>query len=83
MTTAQKVIKYIATAFAAFLVVTILSAILSGTYGLMSALGLVKTEENIITEELKVIGSEINHNGTDENYLDIDGGIGEKIIDFE
>ena len=64
MTTAQKVIKYIATAFAVFLVVTILSAILSGTYGLMSALGLVNTEQASITEDLKVIGSEINDIGT-------------------
>ena len=30
MTTAQKIIKYMATAFALFLVVTIISAVLSG-----------------------------------------------------
>ena len=42
MTTAQKVIKYLATAFAVFLIITIISAILSGGYALLSALGLIR-----------------------------------------
>ena len=58
MTTAQKVIKYLATAFAVFLIVTIISAILSGGYALLSALGLIHTNKDIVTENLKVISSE-------------------------
>ena len=59
MTTAQKVIKYIATAFAIFLIVTIISAILTGIFGLLSAFGLVHSEKNIVTDEVKVISSEV------------------------
>ena len=64
MTTAQKVIKYIATAFAVFLIVTIISAILSGGYALLSAFGLIHTNKNIITKDLKVISSEIKEIST-------------------
>ena len=64
MTTAQKVIKYFATAFAVFLIVTIISAILSGGYALLSAFGLIHTNKNIIAEDLKVISSEIKEIST-------------------
>ena len=59
MTTAQKVIKYIATAFAAFLIITIISAVLSGIYALLSAFGLIHTNKNIISDNLNVISSDI------------------------
>ena len=59
MTTAQKVIKYLATAFAVFLIITIISAILSGGYALLSALGLIHTNKDIVTENLKVISKEV------------------------
>ena len=59
MTTAQKIIKYMATAFAVFLIVTIISAILSGGYALLSAFGLIHKNENIVTEDLKVISSKV------------------------
>lgn len=59
MTSAQKVIKYLATAFAVFLIVTIISAIISGGYALLSAVGLIHTNKNIITEDLKAISSEV------------------------
>ena len=42
MTSTQKIIKYCAIAFAIFLIVTIISAILSGIYGLANVLGLRK-----------------------------------------
>ena len=61
MTTAQKVIKYIATAFAIFLIVTIISAILTGIFGLLSAFGLVHSEKNIVTDEVKVISLSLIH----------------------
>ena len=59
MTTAQKVIKYLATAFAVFLIITIISAILSGGYALLSALGLIHTNKDIVTKNLKVISKEV------------------------
>ena len=59
MTTAQKVIKYLATAFAVFLIITIISAILSGVYALLSVLGLIHTNKDIVTENLKVISKEV------------------------
>lgn len=43
MTTAQKIIKYIATAFALFLIFTIILTILSAGYSLLSAVGLIHT----------------------------------------
>lgn len=46
MTTAQKIIKNLAMAFAIFLTFTIISAILSGIYGLVTALGLKSGENN-------------------------------------
>lgn len=46
MTTAQKVIKYLAIAFAIFLIVTIISAILTGLFALSGLLGLKKHSES-------------------------------------
>lgn len=59
MTTAQKVIKYIALGFAIFLIITIISAILTGIFGLLSAFGLIHSEKDIVTDEVKVISSEV------------------------
>lgn len=64
MTTAQKIIKYFATAFAVFLIVTIISAILSGGYVLLRAFGLIHTDKDIVTEDLKVISSEVKEIST-------------------
>lgn len=64
MTTAQKVIKYIATAFAVFLIITIISAILSGGYALLNSFGLIHTNNNIVTEDLKVISNEVKEIST-------------------
>ena len=64
MTTTQKIIKYFAMAFAVFLIVTIISAILSGGYALLKAFGLIHTDKNIITEDLKVISSEVKEIST-------------------
>lgn len=64
MTTAQKIIKYIATAFALFLIVTIISLILSGSYALLSAFGLIKSSDNQMLEDLKVISSEVKEVST-------------------
>lgn len=46
MTTAQKVIKYLAIAFAIFLIVTIISSILTGLFVLSGILGLKKHSES-------------------------------------
>ena len=64
MTTAQKIIKYMATAFALFLIFTIISAILNGGYALLSALRLIRTNKNIITEDMMVISSEVKEVST-------------------
>lgn len=64
MTTAQKIIKYFAIAFAIFLIVTIISTILSGGYALLRAFGLIHTDKNAITEDLKVISSEVKELST-------------------
>lgn len=64
MTTAQKIIKYFAIAFAIFLIVTIISTILTGGYALLRAFGLIHTAKNVITEDLKVISSEIKEVST-------------------
>lgn len=65
MTTAQKIIKYVAIAFAMFLIVTIASGILSGVYGLASAIGL---REGKGAGEMKTIDFENSEVAT----LDID-----------
>ena len=59
MTTAQKIIKYFALAFAVFLIVTIISAILTGGYSILKAFELIHTNDKQITEELKVISNQI------------------------
>ena len=64
MTTAQKIIKYFAFGFAVFLIITIISAILSGGYALLVAFGLIHTNQNMVTEDLKVISSEIKEIST-------------------
>ena len=64
MTTAQKIIKYIATAFALFLVVSIISAVLSAGYGILNSIGLIRTKDNIITEDLKVISNDVKEVST-------------------
>ena len=80
MTTAQKVIKYLATAFAVFLIITIISAILSGGYALLSALGLIHTNKDIVTENLKVISKEVKEVTTlkiDLAYTNLDIKVGD------
>ena len=79
MTTAQKVIKYIATAFAVFLIITIISAILSGGYALLNAFGLIHTNNNIVTEDLKVISNEVK----EISNLQVYTIKSKKMIDFD
>ena len=69
MTTSQKIVKYLALAFAAFLVFTIFSAILGGIYGLVTALGLVKETKNI---EKNISENVILNESEAAAYLDID-----------
>ena len=52
MTTAQKIIKYLAIAFAIFLIITIISAILTATVALSGILGLKKAIENSNNAEM-------------------------------
>ena len=64
MTAVQKIIKYFAIAFAIFLIVTIISTILSGGYVLLRTFGLIQTDKNIVTDNLQVISSEIKEVST-------------------
>ena len=56
MTNTQKVIKYLATAFAIFLIITIMSAILSGVYMIFNIFGVV--DNDYVTNDLKTISNE-------------------------
>ena len=67
MTTAQKIIKNIALAFAALLIFSIISGILSAIYALSGVLGLQK-ENSTIKEEMSMIDFE----NSDVAILDID-----------
>ena len=67
MTTAQKVIKYLALSFAIFLIVTIISGILGALYALSGVLGLQK-EDKKIKDEMSMINFENSEVAT----LDID-----------
>ena len=67
MTTAQKIIKYLALGFALFLTITIISSILGVIYGLANILGLRNNDSN---KELGNIEWEQTSNLA--TYLDID-----------
>lgn len=60
MTTAQKVIKYLALAFALFIIVNIISGILFGVYCLANALGLDKSDNKNV-ENLKQISKNMDY----------------------
>lgn len=64
MTTAQKIIKYVAIAFAIFLIFSIISGILGGGYALLNALGLIHANKDIVTEDVNVISSEVKEVST-------------------
>lgn len=68
MTSAQKVIKYIAIAFAIFLIVTIISSVLTAFYGVSYFLGLRK-EETVITEDM--VGTSFLNKNTDDLEIDV------------
>ncbi len=68
MNTTQKIIKYLALAFAIFLIVTIFSGILTGIYIMSNILGLKKEGTETIREISTLELEEIN----DYAYLDID-----------
>ena len=87
MTPAQKVIKYIATAFAILLIATIISGILTGGFAILSAFGLIKVNDSV-ADNLSMISSEVSDISTlnielDCTNLEIKKGIGEIKIEFE
>ena len=77
MNTTQKIIKYLAIAFAVFLIVTIISAILTGLYALSNVLGLRNDNETI--GEMKTIEIEESQITT----LDIDVAFTNLIIKID
>ncbi len=81
MTSVQKIIKYVAMAFAIFLVVNIISAIIIGLYTVGNVLGLVNSTKDTITENLKVISGETTEISTlkiDLGFTDLHIKTGEK-----
>ena len=78
MTLAQKIIKYLALAFAIFLIVTIISGILGALYALSGVLGLQKEDETIKGEM-----SMIDFENSDVATLDIDVAFTNLIIKKE
>ena len=58
MTTAQKIIKYLATALAIFLIIGIISAILNCGYAILKATGLINKEKNNYNGEIIIISGE-------------------------
>lgn len=69
MTTAQKVIKYFAIAFAVFLIVTIVSGILTGIYALSGVLGLKNKDNKPVQTDMSLV--EIEDNNVAELEIDI------------
>ena len=59
MTTAQKIIKYCAVAFAIFLIITIISAVLSAGYRLLNAIGIINFKENSLLENMVTISDDV------------------------
>ncbi len=58
MTTAQKIIKYCAVAFAIFLIITIISIVLSAGYRLLNAIGIINFKENSLLENMVTISDD-------------------------
>lgn len=59
MTATQKIIKNIALVFAIFLSISILTGILVGGYKILNILGLIDSNKDIITKDLRTISSEV------------------------
>lgn len=81
MTQMQKIIKYVANAFAIFLSVTIISSIVAGSYMLFNTFGLIKSNEKIDVDKLKTISNEVTELSTlkmDLDYANLYIKIGEK-----
>lgn len=58
MTTAQKIIKYCAVAFAVFLIITIISAVLFACCGLLNAIGIINSKEDTLLENMVTISDD-------------------------
>lgn len=73
MTSIQKVIKYLAIAFAIFLTVTIVSAILGGVFIAVNAFGLISNKNRpVISEDYVVIAEQSNNIVEEFNPKSID-----------
>lgn len=58
MTTAQKIIKYCAVAFAIFLIITIISIVSSAGYGLLNAIGIINFNRYSLLENMVTISDD-------------------------
>ena len=75
MTTTQKIIKYFAIALATILIITIVSAILSGSYFLLSAFVITNTNKAdnngvaILTKEDEIVTYSMRYNVRIKDYM--------------
>ena len=58
MTTAQKIIKYCAVAFAIFLIITVISIVSSAGYGLLNAIGIIDSNRYSLLENMVTISDD-------------------------
>ena len=58
MTTAQKIIKYCAVAFAIFLIITVISIVSSAGYGLLNAIGIINFNRYSLLENMVTISDD-------------------------
>ena len=83
MTSIQKVIKYVATAFAIFLIITIISGILTGGYAILSALKLISSNNDYLIEDSKTILENIEEKETEFNNTGDNGETFEYTLKYD
>lgn len=80
MSTSNKIIKYISIAFAIFLTITIIEAILSGIYGIYSMVKPSNDNDNDVVEIKEVIDSDISNIDMDLIYNSLVLKYGDKLL---
>jgi len=73
MTTAQKIIKYCAVAFAIFLIITIISEVLFACCGLLNAIGIINSKEDTLLENMVTISDNAKVKAGNKEYLQCRG----------
>ena len=61
MTSIQKIIKYCSIAFAIFLTITIISTLLTASYYILDSIGIINSNENVISENFIKLSDEVEN----------------------